>query len=162
MLKSSKQDLVERVNLVARGYGISTVLFRNLVGQRLGVNVTDMECLGLLFFQGIASPSELARYTGLTSGATTAMLDRLERAGLIQRRPNPQDRRGTLIVLLQSGAERVAPWFASVRQAQDELVSGYSEAELQVIADFFERSTAMWEQERQKLQGGAVKPKVND
>lgn len=157
MARSSKRDLVERVILAARGYGISTVLFRNLVGQRLGVSVTDMECLGLLFFQGIASPSELARYTGLTSGATTAMLDRLERAGLIQRRPNPQDRRGTLIVLLQSGAERVAPWFASLRQAQDELVSGYSAQELQVIADFFERSTGMWEQERQRLQGGSVK-----
>jgi DNA-binding MarR family transcriptional regulator len=80
------------------------------------------------------------------------MLDRLEKSGLIKRRPNPDDRRGTLIVLLESGSERVGPWFSSVRQAQNELVSSYSEEELRVISDFFERSTKMWEEKREKLQ----------
>jgi DNA-binding MarR family transcriptional regulator len=156
MSKQTKTELVDRVILGARQYGISNVLFRNLVGERLGVNVTDMECLGLLFHKGIATPTELARHTGLSSGATTAMLDRLERSGLIERRPNPDDRRGTLIVLVDSGAERVSPWFSSVRQAQNELVSSYSEEELQVISDFFERSTKMWEEKREKLQKEAL------
>jgi DNA-binding MarR family transcriptional regulator len=80
------------------------------------------------------------------------MLDRLQRSGLIERRPNPDDRRGTLIVLLKSGAEKVGPLFASARQAQQELVSSYTEAELKVLADFFERSTVMWEEERKKLE----------
>jgi DNA-binding MarR family transcriptional regulator len=148
----AKKDLVEKVILGARQYGISNVLFRNRIGERLGVNVTDMECLGLLFHKGVATPSELAKHTGLSSGATTAMLDRLEKAGLIERRPNPDDRRGTLIVLLKSGAEKVGPWFVSAREAQNELVSGYTEKELEVLADFFERSTVMWEEERRKLQ----------
>jgi len=148
----AKKDLVEKVILGARQYGISNVLFRNMVGERLGVNVTDMECLGLLFHKGIATPSELARHTGLTSGATTAMLDRLEKSGLIERRPNPNDRRGTLIVLLESGTEKVGPWFASARQAQNELVSSYTEGELELLADYFERSTKMWEEERGKIQ----------
>ena len=151
MANSTKADLVKQVILAARQYGISTVLFRNIVGQRLGVNVTDMECLGLVFHKGLATPTELARYTGLSSGATTAMLDRLENSGLIERRPNPDDRRGTIIVLAKAGAERVAPWFASARQAQNEFVSSYSEKELQLILDFFERSTSMWEEERKKL-----------
>jgi DNA-binding MarR family transcriptional regulator len=152
MTKRTKTDLMERVILGARQYGISATLFRNLIGEWLGVNVTDMECLGLLFHKGIATPSELARHTGLSSGATTAMLDRLEKSGLIERGPNPDDRRGSLIVLVKSGAERVGPWFSSVRQAQNELVSSYSEEELRVICDFFERSIRMWEQEREKLQ----------
>ena len=151
MAKPDKTDLKERVIAGARDYGINTVLFRNLVGERLGVNVTDMECLALLFQKQVATPSELSKHTGLTSGATTAMLDRLERSGLIERRPNPDDRRGTLIALLKSGADRVAPWFSSVRQAQNKLVASYSESELQIIADFFERSTRMWEEERSKL-----------
>jgi DNA-binding MarR family transcriptional regulator len=156
MPKQTKTELVDKVILGARQYGISNVLFRNLVGERLGVNVTDMECLGLLFHKGIATPSELARHTGLSSGATTAMLDRLEKSGLIERRPNPQDRRGTLIIPAKSGAEGVGPWFSSVRQAQNELVSSYSAEELQVISDFFERSAKMWEEEREKLQKEAV------
>jgi DNA-binding MarR family transcriptional regulator len=150
MGKSKKSDLVEKVILGARQYGISSVLFRNLIGERLGVNVTDMECLGLIFHKGLATPSELARHTGLTSGATTAMLDRLEKAGLIERKPNPNDRRGTIITLAKAGTERVAPWFKSAREAQNALISSYSEEELDVLSDFFERATEMWEGERKK------------
>lgn len=152
MSKRIKTELVDKVILGARQYGISNVLFRNLVGERLGVNVTDMECLGLLFHKSIATPSELARHTGLSSGATTAMLDRLEKSGLIERRPNPDDRRGTLIVLVKSGTEGLGPWFSSARQSQNELVSSYSAEELEIISDFFERSTKMWEEELEKLQ----------
>jgi DNA-binding MarR family transcriptional regulator len=152
MAKPAKADLMKKVILATREYGINTVLFRNLVSERLSVNVTDMECLGLVFNKGLATPTELARYTGLSSGATTAMLDRLENSGLIERRPNPDDRRGTIITLAKAGVEKVAPWFASVRQAQDMLVSGYSEDELQLILSFFERSIRMWEDERNKLQ----------
>jgi DNA-binding MarR family transcriptional regulator len=147
----AKKDLVEKVILGARQYGISNVLFRNTIGERLGLHITDMECLGLLFHKNISTPSEIARQTGLTSGATTAMLDRLEKSGMIERKPNPDDRRGTLIVLLDSGAKKVGPWFGSARQAQQELIASYTEQELEIIADFFERSTAMWEEERRKL-----------
>ena len=111
-----------------------------------------MECLRLLFLKGIATPSELARHTGLTSGAATAMLDRLEKAGLIERRPNPDDRRGTLITPAKSSAEQAASWFESARKAQDELISKYSESELEIISDAFERFTKLWDQEREKVQ----------
>ncbi len=155
MGKPSKTELRKQVLLGAREYGIHEVLFRNVVAERLGVNVTDMQCLGLLFHKGLATPSELARHTGLTSGATTAMLDRLERSGLIARKPNPEDRRGSLIVLLKAGAARMKPWFDSVGAAQAELISDYSEEQLQVLADFFQRSVEMWGEERRRLLEGA-------
>jgi DNA-binding MarR family transcriptional regulator len=151
MSKPTKQELERQVVIGAREYGISTTLFRNAIGQKLGVNVTDMECLGLLFFKGIATPTELSQYTGLSSGATTAMLDRLEKAKLIRRQPNPNDRRGTLIVVEKDSMRTVGPYFAATRQAQDELVSSYTPEELEVIADFFTRFTAIWEQGRANL-----------
>jgi len=151
MAHLTKRDLVKQVIVGAREYGINAVLFRHAVGTVLGLNVTDMECLGVLFFKGLATPTELARYTGLSSGATTAMLDRLERSGLIERRPNPRDRRGTLVVIVEDTANRVAPFFASARGAQDALVASYSEQELQLLCDFFIKSVAMWEEERRKL-----------
>ena len=147
-----KKELVRQVVIGAREYGISTVLFRHSVARMLGLSVTDMECLALVFFKGLSTPSELSRYTGLTSGATTTMLDRLERAGLIERRPNPDDRRGTLIVIVKEAAERVGPLFEPARKSQEALVSSYSEKQLQLLAEFFRRSTAMWEEEREKLQ----------
>lgn len=152
MAKSTKTDLKKRTLMAVRDYGINLTQFRNAMSEWAGLNVTDMECLRLLFIKGIATPSELARHTGLTSGATTAMLDRLEKAGLIERRPNPDDRRGTLITPAKSGAEKAASWFESARNAQDELISSYSESELEIIADVFERFTQLWEQERKKIQ----------
>ncbi len=151
MTQSTKTDLKKRALMAVAEYGVNLTRFRNAMSERMGFNVTDMECLRLLFLKGIATPSELARYTGLTSGAATAMLDRLEKAGMIERRPNPDDRRGTLVAPLKSGAEKVASWFESARKAQDELVSSYSENELEIIADVFERFTKLWEQEREKV-----------
>jgi len=151
MTNSKKSDLKKQILTAVRDYGVNLTLFRNAVSEWAGINVTDMECLRLLFLKGIATPSELARHTGLTSGATTAMLDRLEKAGLIERRPNPNDRRGTLIAAAESSAEKAASWFESARKAQDDLISSYSAEELEIISDVFEKFTKLWDEERAKL-----------
>ncbi len=146
-----KDELVKAVNLAAREYGISAVLFRHAVGERLGVHVTDMECLALIFFKGLASPSEISRYTGLTSGATTAMLDRLEQARLIERQPNPHDRRGTLIVLTNERNKELDAIFAPGREAIKRLTASYSEHELETIADYLKKLVLVWEEQRASL-----------
>ena len=152
MPNSTKADLKKRALIAVAEYGAHLTMFRNAMSEWAGLNITDMECLRLLFQKGIATPSELARFTGLTSGATTAMLDRLEKAGLIERRPNPDDRRGTLIAPTKSSNEKVASWFQAARKAQDELISSYSEGELEIISDVFERFVKLWDGEREKLQ----------
>ncbi len=154
MTKLHKNELIEQVNRSAREYGISTVLFRHAVGETLGVNVTDMECLALIFFKGLSTPSELSRYTGLTSGATTAMLDRLEKARLIERRPNPRDRRGTLIVLTEERNQELNAVFAPGREAIEKLNSSYSEKELELILGYLRGLVNIWEQQREKLKEG--------
>ena len=151
MTQRNKEDLKRQVIRGAREYGFGSVLFRHVIGEMLGVNATDMECLGVLLFKGLTTPSELAQYTGLSSGATTAMLDRLEKSELIARRPNPKDRRSTHIVLVKETAAKLAPFFASLREAQDQIVSSYAEPELELLADFFTRSVTMWEEERKKF-----------
>ena len=151
MTNSTKTDLKKRALMAVRDYGVQLTMFRSAMNEWAGINATDMECLRLLFLKGVSTPSELARHTGLTSGAATAMLDRLEKAGFIERRPNPDDRRGTLILPAKSSAERAASWFESARKAQGELISSYSEKELEIIADVFERFTKLWEQEREKI-----------
>ena len=151
MTNSIKMDLKKRALNAVRDYGVHLTMFRNAMNEWVGINATDMECLRLLFLKGVSTPSELARHTGLTSGATTAMLDRLEKIGFIERQPNPDDRRGTLIVPAKSSAEKAASWFESARKAQDQLISSYSESELEIIVDVFERFTKLWEQESEKI-----------
>lgn len=148
----SKRDLATRVIHGAREYSIGTVLFHQAVGQLLGVNVTDMKCLDIMTLKGSASPSELAEHTGLSTGATTAMLDRLENAKLIERRPHPTDRRATLVVLSQEAMRKLPAVFESLAKAMETLVLGYSEKELKVLVDFFAKVDVLWKEEREKLQ----------
>jgi DNA-binding MarR family transcriptional regulator len=155
MHKSTKTDLKIRALMAVRDYGVNLTHFRNAMNEWAGLNATDMECLRLLSQKGTATPTELAKHTGLTSGATTAMLDRLEKAGVIERRPNPNDRRGTLIAPEKSSNAKMAAWFESARKAQDALMSTYSESELEIIADVFERFAKLWDEEREKVQAAS-------
>jgi len=135
------RDLEKQVFAAARDNGISSVLFRNAVARKLGLNITDRECLSLLSIKGVSTPTELARYTGLTSGSTTAMLDRLERAQFIKRRTNPDDRRGVLVEITEKWTETAEPLVRGVQRAHAELIASYSDEELETIADFLTRFT---------------------
>ena len=136
-----KRDLAAKVMMAARENGMSSVLFRNAIGRRLGLNVTDSECLSFLGMRRTSTPTEIARYTGLTTGSATAMLDRLERAEFIRRKPNPRDRRGVLIEITTKWSETVGPLVAGVQQAHRELIDSYTDRELETIADFLSRFT---------------------
>jgi DNA-binding MarR family transcriptional regulator len=153
---NSREDLEKQVMMAARDQGISSVLFRNASGRKLGVNVTDNECLSFLTIRGVATPSELARYTGLTTGSTTAMLDRLEKAGFIARKPNPHDRRGVLIEVSPKWQEAAWPLVAGMQQAHRQLISGYTDAELRVIIDFLTRFTDNVRRQIEQIESGSA------
>jgi DNA-binding MarR family transcriptional regulator len=150
--ETRKSDIVWSVISGARKYSIGTILFHQTVGRLLGVNVTDMKCLDILVLSGSATPKEMAKHTGLSSGATTAMIDRLEKAGLVERKPHPRDRRGTLLCLTGYAKRKLPLIFASMATAMETLVSSYSRPELAVLASFFEKTEVLWEQERDKIQ----------
>jgi DNA-binding MarR family transcriptional regulator len=152
MTQENRSDLKKQVIVAGRENGISYALFRHVIGKQLGLNSTDLEGLDLIFFRGATTPSELSKYTGLSSGSTTIMIDRLEKAGLVLRKSNPNDRRGTLVVVTEDAVCKFGPLFASARVAQNELLDGYSTAELAVLADYFAKSAAMFEAERQRMQ----------
>ncbi len=151
MSLQNTSDLKQQVVIDSRENGISYTLFRNVIGKKLGLNTTDFEGLDLIFFRGATTPSELSQYTGLSSGSTTVMIDRLVKSGLVMRQANPNDRRGTLVVINKEEALKVRPLFTSVRIAQNELLDGYTTEELNVLSDYFRKSAALYEQERQKI-----------
>src|SRR5262245_24811116 len=97
MARASKKALVEEVGLLLRKVSAQSVINSQVVAERFGLHTTDLECLDLIVMRGRTSAGELAAATGLTSGAMTALLDRLEAAGYIVRTPDPDDRRRHLI-----------------------------------------------------------------
>ncbi len=151
MTLEDNSDLKKQVVVDSRENGISYTLFRNAIGKKLGLNTTDFEGLDLIFYRGATTPSELSKYTGLSSGSTTAMIDRLEKAGLVKREKHPHDRRGTLVVIDREAAHRFRPLFTSARVAQNKLLDSYSRQELEVLSNYFQKSSAMFEAERQHV-----------
>jgi DNA-binding MarR family transcriptional regulator len=134
---NSPTDLAKQVFMAARDQGVSSVLFRHATSRALGLNATDSECLSYISIQGgTSTPKDLARYTGLTTGSTTAMLDRLEKIGYIARKPNPKDRRGVLVEITKAYADKAAPLVADIQKANWELIAQYSDDELKTIASF--------------------------
>jgi DNA-binding MarR family transcriptional regulator len=152
---NSRDQLKKQISMAAQEQGINSVLLRNAVSRKLGLGVTDMECLSLLFAKGISSPTELAQYTGMTPGSATAMLDRLEKAAFIKRKPNPNDRRGVLIEVSQASMKKVSSMFAAARQAQDELMDSYSDEELEIVAKFVTRFAENTKMHKQLLEKDA-------
>jgi DNA-binding MarR family transcriptional regulator len=148
---NTKENLEKQVMSAARENNINSVLFRNSIRRKLGLNMADSECLSFLSIRGVSTPKEIAHYTGLTTGSTTTMLGRLEGAGFIRREPNPHDRRGVLVAIDGTWTERVGPLVEGVQKAQAELVSSYSEEELEIIADFLIRFTDNVKGQTQKI-----------
>lgn len=147
-----KNDLAAKVVIKEHEYNINSVLFRNIASEIMGLNASDMECLILLKHKGMSTPSELSRYAGISSGSTTAMIDRLEKKNFIKRIPNPEDRRSVKVVLTDEATRKISSLLSSVTKSQESHISSYSHEELDTLLRFFSNSISIWEEERSKLQ----------
>src|ERR1700680_4043574 len=98
--RESKHKLAEEiVGRLVRRHSTATVLFHHAVAERLGLGPTDHKCLDLLRERGAMTGSELVAITGLTTGAITGVVARLERAGYVRREPDPHDGRKQILHL---------------------------------------------------------------
>lgn len=136
------EDLAARITgLLARRFSTATVLFHHAIAERLGLGPTDHKCLDLLVERGVLTGAELAAVTGLTSGAITGVVARLERAGYLRREPDPQDRRRQLLRPVPERMAEVGEVFAGLQSDAAMLVAGFDATQLEAIAVFLERAT---------------------
>jgi DNA-binding MarR family transcriptional regulator len=140
--------LTAKLDVALRDASGRSVLFSQAVADSAGMNPTDLESLDLLARNGPMTAGRLADLTGLTTGAITGLIDRLERRGYARRKPHPSDRRSVIVQPLIENAERdLGPAYASMNQAMDELLSRYSDEELAVILDFTTRAAEITSQQ---------------
>lgn len=129
----------EIVGSLARRHSTATVLLHHAIAERLGLGPTDHKCLDLLHERGSLSGSELATITGLTSGAISGVVGRLERAGHVCREPDPHDRRKQILRPAPEVAREVAELFDRLRADAGWLVEGFDDRQLAAIAEFLSR-----------------------
>jgi DNA-binding MarR family transcriptional regulator len=114
----------------------------------IGLNPTDHKCLDVIIRSGTpVTASQLAEETGLSTGAITGVVDRLEKAGYVRRKRDRTDRRLVFInVLMDRAIVKLSPIFDPIKQASRSLYSKYSDEELALILDFITNCNKMMQQ----------------
>lgn len=118
-------------------------LLNHQVGARLELKDVDLDCLDLITRHGPMSPSAVARRAGLHPATMTGVLDRLQRGGWITRERDPEatDRRAVTVRALRDRTAEVFQQYSGMNTKMDDLLAEYSPAELEVLADFLQRTT---------------------
>lgn len=126
----------------SRGYSDASVMMHEVIAAKAGLTGADHKYLGLIMQKGEMTASELAKLTGLTPGAVTGLIDRLEKKKLAMRQFDKTDRRKVLIVPNTKNAMKLLePLFTELNEKTNELISSFSEDEMRVIERYFTQAT---------------------
>ncbi|OAE97511.1 transcriptional regulator [Bradyrhizobium centrolobii] len=112
------------------------VLYGQTVANVAGIANSDLECMDILHLEGRVTAGRLAEVTGLTTGAITGVVDRLEKAGLVRRERDEGDRRKVFITVVPEAAMKIGELYVPLQQAMERVWSAYSEEELRLLLRF--------------------------
>ena len=138
-LSKKNRAIAQVVELELRKMTSYSALMSTHIATKLGMNSTDMEVADLLSWNGPLSAGELMALSGLTSGAVTGVVDRLEAAGMVTRTINQSDKRKICIELDYSGVKKVVALYKKHSEETERLLATYTESELQLLASFLEQ-----------------------
>jgi DNA-binding MarR family transcriptional regulator len=110
--------------------------FQIAVAHQIGIPPADLECVSLLALEGPSSPSWLAEQLGLTTGAITKMLDRLQQAGYITRSADSHDRRRIIVTAVPAPLAEHLWRYQGMGRRMNDIVARYNRVELAAILDF--------------------------
>jgi DNA-binding MarR family transcriptional regulator len=124
--------------------GLGASFFR-AAAARVGITVTDMQVIDVLHLTGPMTAGQLADLTGLTTGAITGMLNRLEEAGLVRRERDPSDGRRVIVRLFSDKEEmqKIDTIFDALGEGWDDLISRYDDEQLSLLQEFLKSSNAL-------------------
>lgn len=132
--------MLDGLVVAGRQLSTATIMFHQAIADRLGLNVTDHKCMDLLLLNGSLTAGELAGMTGLTTGAITAVIDRLEKGGFVRREDDPRDRRRVIVQVIPKRCRDIERLFEPFGATFGKLCGRYNDEQLAVILDFMIRS----------------------
>jgi DNA-binding MarR family transcriptional regulator len=115
-------------------------LYASAVAGSVGVSSSDMDCMDFLNLEGRMTAGRLAELTGLTTGAITGVVDRMEKAGLVRRERDLEDRRKVFIVPAKESMARLEQLYQPLKRAMQKQSSQYTDAELKLLVRYASES----------------------
>ncbi|MET9669402.1 MarR family transcriptional regulator [Streptomyces sp. NPDC006475] len=155
MSNRTRGELVAAVTATARRHHAAYTLFNQAMADHLGLHPTDLQCVSLLALEpGPRTTGEIAELTGLTSGSATRLVDRLQKAGLAERHPDPHDRRKMLVSLTRDRPLEVEAAWDTPGKAFAKALEDFSDDELTVIERYLRRTTDVGTEQTSRLRTG--------
>ena len=168
-LTSRRDQLTDAISCEVRRSQNRTDAYDQAVSDALGINRTDHRCLDIIEQEGTITAGRLSELMGLTTGAMTAVLDRLERAGYVLRVRDEQDRRRIYVELQPKLHEHMRRYYEPPFEMSKKLYARYTDEQLELLLDFLETAAELSEHELTRLReqlaasakssdGGKLKP----
>jgi DNA-binding MarR family transcriptional regulator len=147
----ARQALLVEAGYAMQAYQRSTQAFDDAVGRALGVNPTALRALDWLV-DGPKSAGQLSAGTGLSTAATTDLIDRLAQKGFVRRVADPADRRRISVEMTEEGASRVGSFYQPLVDDGTELLADVSDDQLAWMRDWLEAARRLTDRHRQRLE----------
>jgi len=139
-----------------RVYGSAQDLLDEAAAERLGINRTDARVLDVLERSGRMAAGGIAEQSGLTTGAVTALLDRLERAGYVRRIRDHQDRRRVLVEMTPRARKLALEVYGPIGAEGYRELERYSEQQLRLLSDHYRRGAEFLMRHANRLKAEAA------
>lgn len=149
---TSTNASIEKFRQASREYSDASIMMHEAIAAKAGLSGTDHKYLGLIMKGGAMTAGEIARVTGLTTGAVTGLVDRLEKKQLVRRQANRNDRRKVVVIPNEKKVmELLEPIFADLQQQTEKLILRFSEQEIQAVESYFTAATELMKTITQNL-----------
>jgi DNA-binding MarR family transcriptional regulator len=132
----ARAALLQELEEAMRRSSAQGVLYGQTVANVAGIANSDLECMDILYLEGRVTAGRLAEVTGLTTGAITGVVDRLEKAGLVRRERDDADRRKVFIAVVPEAIKGIGQFYVPMQQAMEKVFGGYSDQELRLLLRF--------------------------
>jgi DNA-binding MarR family transcriptional regulator len=149
----SRSELAQQLRTEIMGYLGAASDFNEGLAKKLELSRTDMRCLDLIGRDGPLTAGRLAEASGLTTGAVTFILDRLEGAGLVMRRRDTEDRRRVWVEIVPEAQQRLERLQQPVAEEMRQVAQRFKAEELAVVRDFMRQAKEVFQRQ---VSGGAV------
>ncbi|GAA0576833.1 MarR family transcriptional regulator [Kribbella sandramycini] len=147
----SKQTLIAEITSAVVRFQNATERVDAAAAAALGINRTDLACIGLLAISGGMTAGRLATEAGLSPAATTTVIERLEAAGYAVRSKDGADRRRVVVTTTPLAEERIEQVYGPVLPAGTALLSRYTRAELETIQRFLTQGEELQDRQAERI-----------
>ena len=149
-------ELAQQLRNEIMGYFGAASDFDERVAKKLKLSRTDMRCLDLIGRLGPLTAGRLAEESGLTTGAVTFILDRLEEAGMVTRRRDTGDRRRVWVEIVPEAQERLQDLQQPVAEEMREVAQRFEADELATVRDFMRQAKEVFQRQMHDVVHEAV------